>query len=169
MDGRKARDHSMGVFHGQGIGGSYVRPLLNRALLLFVGSAALLQGCAKERSPEARIRAVIETAEQAAEARDSSDVLALMSPQFREAGGLDRNGVGQYLRAYFLAHPSIHLLTRVESIEFPAPDLGRARVTVGLVGRESGATLDLATEVHRFDLQFELQEGDWRLTYGKLL
>jgi hypothetical protein len=143
-----------------------LRPLFNAALLLLVFLSGALHGCADEDSAEGQVRRAIEAAELAAEARDASDLADLMSPHFREAHGLDREAVERYLRGYFLAHPSVHLLTRVEAIEFPAPDQARAQVTVGLVGLDSDSNLDVAAKLYRFDLQFDREDDDWRVSYA---
>ena len=42
------------------------------------------------------------------------------------------------LAGYFIANQSIHLLTRIDKIDFPASDEARLQVTVGMVGREAG-------------------------------
>ena len=105
------------------------------ALLVAIALAA----CGSDTSPEDAVRAVIDTAEEAAEARDASKLLRLVAPDYRDARGNGADEIGRYVRGYLLAHQSVHLLTRIESIEFPGTDLARVKATVGMAGREAEA------------------------------
>jgi hypothetical protein len=102
---------------------------------------AALAGCGREESPETQVRSVVAAGEAAAEARDVGGVLELVSPAFRDEHGGGPDELKQSLRGYFVMHPSVHLLTRVESVEFPYRDYARVQLKVGMLGRESaGAT-----------------------------
>src|SRR5687767_9468747 len=94
----------------------------------------LLAGCSDDGSPEEQVRAVIESMEVAAEARDVGDLMEHISVNFRDAQGQDRTEASRYARGYFVANQSVHLLTRIESLEFPAPDEARLKVQVGMAG-----------------------------------
>ena len=87
------------------------------------------------RSPEQQVRSVIDSMELAAEARDVGDLMEHVSAAYRSADGQDRGGTSRYVRGYFVANQSIHLLTRIESLEFPAPDEARVKLQVGMAGR----------------------------------
>jgi hypothetical protein len=131
----------------------------------FWAGLALLAGCSEPDSPETRLRAVVTEAEDAAEERDVAAVLDHVSAGFRDDRGRGREELGQYLRGYFAMHPSVHLLTRIESIEFPYRDYARLRLTLGTLGRRSaGATsFDLAADVHDVALELALEDGEWRV------
>lgn len=64
-----------------------------------------------------------------------------------------------------MAHQSVRLISRVESIEFEGTELARVAVTVGMLGREAGSdsAWDLAGDVWRFDLMLAREGGDWRV------
>ena len=132
------------------------------ALLVAIALAA----CGSDTSPEDAVRAVIDTAEEAAEARDASKLLRLVAPDYRDARGNGADEIGRYVRGYLLAHQSVHLLTRIESIEFPGTDLARVKATVGMAGREAEAAgaWDLAADVYEFDVTLALEDGEWRVT-----
>ncbi len=139
---------------------------MNKRIFGVVGLAIGLAGCGTPDSPEARVRAVIAAAEQAAEARDVSAVMELVSPDYADADGRQAAELSRYLRGYFIANQSIHLLTRVDSLEFPARDVAELEVTVAMVGREAEAesAWDLAADVHSFRLTLMEKDGDWRVT-----
>jgi hypothetical protein len=139
------------------------------SVFLVFGALASVCGCGDSDSPEAQIRQTIAAMEEAAEARDVGDLVQHISPQFRDANGRDGKELSQYVRGYFIANQSIHLLTRIESIEFPTQDEARAKVTVGMVGREAAESnsWNLAAEVHDFDVTFMREEGEWKVSHTK--
>lgn len=125
----------------------------------------LLAACSREPSPEDQIRAVIVAAEEGAEARELSAVMDLVSERYSDLRGQDKAGVRGVLRGYFLVNQSIHLLTRVESVQFPSEEVATARVTVGMLGRQDGGSGDwsLAADVYEFDVRLLDEGGEWRL------
>lgn len=128
-----------------------------------------LAGCGRAPSPEDEIRAVIGALESAAEARDVGDLMQHVSSAYRDAYGSGSREASRYARGYFIAHQSIHLLTRVESLEFPSPEEARAKVLVGMVGREADAASawDLAADLYEFDVSLVKEDGDWKVTYAQ--
>lgn len=132
---------------------------------LLVTAAMLLGGCGRGDTPEAQVRAVIAAGEAAAEARDLSGILEHVSPDFRSDSGGGPDELRQVLRGYLVMHQSVHLLTRVDSVEFPYRDYARVRLTVGMLGSESsGATaFDLAADVHDVALELRLEGDAWQV------
>ena len=128
---------------------------------------ALLAACSDPGSPEQQVRAVIESMEAAAEARDVGDLMQHVSANYRDAQGQDRAEASRYARGYFVANQSVHLLTRIESLKFPSPDEARVKLQVGMAGRsgEPGAA-SLNANLYDFDLAL-IREGDeWKLSYA---
>jgi hypothetical protein len=125
----------------------------------------MLAACSREPSPEDRVREVIATAEAAAEARDLSDTMQLVSERYADVRGQDKAAIRDLMRGYFLINQSIHLLLSVDDIEFPANDMARMRVTVGMLGRQDAGVDDwsLAADVYEFDIQLLNEDDDWRL------
>jgi hypothetical protein len=145
-------------------------PQSSRVVRRFASGAltALLlaaSGCGAPVTPESRVRAVVAEGERAAEARDLGGLMALVSPDFQDGRGGDREELKRYLRGYFVMHQSVHLLTRIESVEFPYEDYARVRLTIGALGRESAAAtaLDLAADVHDVALELRLEGDEWRV------
>ncbi|MCU0975178.1 MAG: nuclear transport factor 2 family protein [Steroidobacteraceae bacterium] len=135
------------------------------SLAALVVLGALLSGCGQPDSPEAQVRAVVQEAKEAAEARDASRLFDLIAPDYRDPRGFDADELERYLRGWLIAHQRVRLLTRVESIEFPAEDLARLSVTVGMVGREAGAEAwNLAADVYDIDVTLARENGEWRVT-----
>jgi len=138
------------------------------------GSIALLAvltlgACRSPDSPEAQVRQAVAAMETAAEARDVGDLMELVAEDFRDAYGRGAPELARYVRGYFIANQSIHLLTRIEGLEFPSADEARLRVTVAMVGREAEAASawNLAADIHDFDVTLRRQDGRWKVTYAQ--
>lgn len=129
----------------------------------------LLAGCSSPDSPEVQVRQVIDQMEAAAEARDTGDFMEFVSDNFRDEYGQGPDAAARYARGYFIANQSLHLLTRVNSIEFPAPDEARADISVGMVGREADAATawNLAADLYDFDVVLRREGDEWKVTYAK--
>ncbi len=131
------------------------------ALMVF---GALASGCGQPDSPESQVRAVVAEAREAAEARDASRLFGLIASDYRDPRGFGADELKRYLRGWLIAHQSVRLLTRVNSVEFPAEGLARLSVTVGMVGRETGGEAwDLAADVYDLDVTLAREDGEWRV------
>ena len=124
-----------------------------------------LVGCGAKTSAEEEVRALVTSAEEAAEARDVGDVMKLIADDYADAQGFDKTQLTNFLRGYFVIHPKIELVVDIGAVEFPAEGLARTRLTIAMVGtqgagNDASATGDLET------VQLELQrKGDeWRVT-----
>ena len=128
---------------------------------------ALLTACSDGASPEQQVRAVIDSMEVAAEARDVGDLMEHLSDNYRDAQGQDRQQAALYARGYFISNQSVHLLTRIESLEFPAPDEARVKLQVGMAGRggETGSG-GLSADLHDFDLVLVREGSEWKVSYA---
>ena len=139
-------------------------PALRNCLVAGAMAAVLLSGCGREEGPEQQLRAVVAEAEAAGEARSPRAVLKLLAPDFRAGDGADTATLERYLRGWFLAHPSVHLLTRVERLELLADDLAEMDVTVAMLGSEADASFDLAADVYLVELTLAREGDEWLVT-----
>ncbi len=122
-------------------------------------------GCGPPGTPEDEIRALVDEAEVAAEARDAPELRALVADDYQDAAGRDASDVRNLLHAWLVAHPSVNLLTRIDSIELDGTEQARVRVTVGLLGREAKgkSDWDLAADLERLDIRLARDDGgEWR-------
>jgi hypothetical protein len=128
------------------------------ASLIFVATIlvamTLLAACGKKSSDEEQVRALIDSVEAAAEARDASDVLEHIADDYADSSGLDKTQLRDFLRGYFLSHPKLELLVNIESLEFPVDGLAQAVVTV--------ATMELNDpDLQRLKVEFRRKDGQW--------
>jgi hypothetical protein len=137
-----------------------------------VASAALVlvlvlaAGCGGDGTPEDEIRALVNEAEAAAEERDAAALRDLVADDYRDPEGRDADDIRTYLHGYIALHPSLNLITRIDSIKLEGTEQARIAVTVGMLGRTAGddAGWDLAGDVYRLDLRLAREDGGaWRL------
>lgn len=129
----------------------------------------LLGACSSPDNPETQVRRAVAAMEKAAEARDVGDLMELVAQDFRDAYGRGVPELARYVQGYFIANQSIHLLTRIDRLEFPSADEARLRVTVAMVGREAEAASawNLAADIHDLDVTLRRQDGRWKVTYAQ--
>ena len=151
-------------------------PLQSIAIRMILLAAALIcAGCGSSDSPEQQVRTVLEQMETAAEARDVGELMEHISEDYRDSNGLGPQEAARYVRGYFIANQSIHLLTRVEDITFPIADEARAKVLVGMVGREAATTNDssdwgdLAADIYQFEITFRREDEQWKVSFARWL
>ena len=134
--------------------------------LIFLGLVLWLAGCSEPETPEARLRALIESAEQAAENREGRLLRGYIADSYRDPDGRDRRTVDGILRLVLLRHESIHLLTRISEIGFPEDGRAHAVVYVAMAGRPIAGPAQLAAlraSLYRFELGFVDEDGEWRV------
>lgn len=128
---------------------------------------ALLSGCNGEPdSAETRLRQILAEAEEAAERRETGFFRTLIAEDYTDRHGRSRSNMIDLARVYFLRNQSIHILSRIEAIEFSAPELARIELVAGLAGRdqEPSSAWEIQADVYRFELEMRLgDEGDWKL------
>jgi hypothetical protein len=142
------------------------RALRPRRILPWLATCLLLAGCGTDTTPEQQVRAVIATAQAAAAERNLSGIMDLVSPRYEDGRGGSAVELSRTLRGYFIANQSVHLLTRVESVEFPYKDMARVHLTVGTLGRKASPadTLELAADLQDVHLELRLERGEWKVT-----
>ena len=125
----------------------------------------LAAGCRPSSTPEDEIHALVATAEESAEARDASALKDLVADDYEDPDGRSAADIRSYLHGWLVAHQTVRLISRVDSIELEGTELARVAVTVGMLGRDaaSDSAWDLAGDVWRFDLMLAREGGSWRV------
>ncbi len=129
-------------------------------------ACAVLAGCGPTTTPEQQVRTVIAKAEAAAEERNLSGLMDLVSPRYEDEQGGSAVELTRTIRGYFIVNQSVHLVTRIESVEFPYKDMARVHLTVGTLGRKAvpADTFDMAADVHEVEVELQLERGEWKVT-----
>lgn len=137
------------------------------ALLLLLPLLASCSG--DDTSPESRIRALLNTAEEAVESRSLSAVSPLLSPAFSDSAGQDKQALLRLLGGYFVTHQSIHLLTQVSRLDLIGPDRAHVTLYVAVAGqplKTVSQLISLRAELIRLDLSLAEEAGEWLVVSG---
>ncbi len=124
----------------------------------------LLTACGGGASsdPEAEVREWLSRGELAAEEKDRGDLLDMISENYADSRGNDRDSVGDILRLYFFRQESIALLTSIDEITFYADTAALVNMTVGMAGTNGGA-LGFRADAYRFELELQQPDDEWIL------
>src|SRR5262245_39128246 len=131
--------------------------------------AMLAAGCrSAPDSPEAQIRALIAKAEKAAEEKDLATLKSLVSDRYSDEQRRDKRTVVGTVGYVLLRNKSIHLLTQVRTIEFPAPKQADCVVFVAMAARAMQGIDELSrlhADIYRVDFS-AADEGtaNWKVT-----
>ena len=138
-----------------------------RALATCVAFAVCSLACSRDAtSPEDRVRALLVALEESAQKRDAGEMKQHVSESYSDAQGNDKRAIAQLVAFHLVRNQSVHLLTRVRSVEIAAPGQARAEVLVAMAGTEIDgpeALLALRADLYRFDLGFAEEDGAWRV------
>ena len=130
------------------------------AWLLLVSVA----GCGSQ-DPDAAIRELIDQGETAAEERDTGFFRSVLSVNYSDARGNDRDRLIAMLRGGFLTHESIEVVTRTESVALNGTDAAEVVMFAGVIGRRAGGSLigGLDGQLYRIELELVNNGGDWEI------
>jgi ketosteroid isomerase-like protein len=142
-----------------------LRPVLMIVLVLM----PLADGCSKE-TEEDRVKKVITSVQKAAEEKKISAVLDHVSKNYLDPQGNDYNGIKGLLAFYFFRHQKV-------SVYMPNVDIvvtgqtAKAQFQAILTGRgtgeSAGGVLPEALGAYTFDVLFNKENGQWRVTSAK--
>jgi hypothetical protein len=123
----------------------------------------LLAACGgDENSPESEIREWVTRGELAAEEKDRSELLDMISVNYADSHGNDRKHVGDLLRLYFLRQNSVALLTSIDDISMSGDTAAKVQVAVGMAGTRDDA-LGFDADAYNFEFELIKTDDDWLL------
>jgi hypothetical protein len=141
-----------------------------RRRVALLAAISALAGAACSSGPdsaEAQIRALLGEMEVAAEQKQLGRLKAVVSEQYTDEQGNDRQAVVGLLAYHFLRNQTVHLLSRVAAIELPEPGRATARVYVAMAGRpipDVDALARLRANLYHFEFAFEDLGKSWQVT-----
>jgi len=123
----------------------------------------LLSACGGSATdPEAALREWVARGEAAAEGKDRRGLLELISADYADSRGNDRDKIGDILRAYFFRQQSIALLTGIDEITFYDDTAAQVTLRVGMAGTNGGA-LGFSADAYQFELELQKPDDEWLL------
>ena len=152
-----------GTIQGVGVTRSVeVRHETMRYLMLGM-TMFLLTACGEPVSdPEAELRDWVARGEVAAEEKDRGELLDMISENYVDSRGNERDDIGNILRAYFFRQQSIALLIGIDEITFYDDTAAQLSLSVGMAGTNGGA-LGFNADAYRFELELQKPDDEWML------
>jgi hypothetical protein len=138
---------------------------LNTQLTLIAFLALFISSCDnKQISTQDEIRQFIDKGIQAAEQRNSSELLDMVKPDYHDQKGNNKNQLSGLLRLYFLRNKSIYLFSKIKDIQITGNQNAKVQLYVAMAGKQiSDITLlsNYRASIYRFELQLVKPDGDW--------
>ena len=116
--------------------------------------------------PEEALRSWVRHGEEFAEARDRRELVDMISPDYTDARGNNRDDIENLFRLYFLRQQKVALITRIEDIEVYGGTAAKLLLTVGMAGTNDGA-FGFSADAYEFEMEFELDDDEWLLTSAR--
>ena len=140
---------------------------MNRVLsaILLVGLVAM-PTCRKRLSVQEQVREVIARAVEGVRERKVKKVVAIVSSQYADKEGRDRQAIADLVRAHILIRPNLYLVTRISSVDCEQPGQCDALVLAAMASVPTETLSDLArsqADLYRFDLSLVDEDGSWRV------
>ena len=124
---------------------------------------AVLGACgAPEGSPEEQLRQWVSRGQAAAEDKQRSDLVDMISPSYIDSRDHDHGDIDKMLRAYFFRQHSISLLTNIEEIRVYGDSAAEIDLTVGMAGSNDGV-FGFSADAYRFQLELARDDDEWLL------
>ena len=135
-------------------------------LALFALLVALIAGCDGEpQSPEDEIRQLIDRAIEAAENRDTGDLMDLVADGYTDQRKNDKQRLKTMVRALFFRHKNIFLFKRISDIRISGTNLASVELFVAMTGQRLSDITKLANfraQIYRFELEL-VKDDEWRV------
>jgi hypothetical protein len=121
-------------------------------------------------SPETEIQSFVAKVQTAAEERNARELRSLVAEDYVDAQGHDHKAIERLIRLHVFRNQSIHIFTRIQTIEFPEPERALVIVMAALAGRPVASADQLAglnANLYRFNLELIRQgRDDWLVKHA---
>lgn len=126
--------------------------------------ATTLVACTPPTDAETALRAWIANGARALEREDRRELMAMVSPAYADARGLDREDIDRLLRVLFLRQDGITVVTRIEDIKVYDESAADLSLTAILAGSSEAKILGFDADALRLKLEVVDDDGHWLLT-----
>ena len=135
--------------------------------LITAFSCAVLIACGDPPgNTEDQIRAWVDRGHEAAEEKDRSELVDMISPSYADSRGNSRDDISNLFRAYFFRTSKVGLLVSVDDIEIFDETAAEVMLTVGMAATTNSA-LGFNADAYKFALELENDGDEWLLVSGR--
>lgn len=134
-----------------------------RSWLLLIAALLALGACGKDPTPpEEALTAWVTAAEVAAQNKERTALLELISPDYADARGNDRGALERMLRVWFLRQQSIALLINIDNSEVFNDTAAQLKLTVGMAGTNNNV-LGFSADAYQAEFDMVSHNDEWLL------
>ena len=112
--------------------------------------------------PEEALRQWVADAEAAAEDLDRRGIVAMVSENYADGRGNNRDDLNKLLRLYFLRQKSVVLVMKIDELTVIDETAAQLLVTAAGVGTTTRA-LGVNADTYQFSLELEKNDNEWML------
>lgn len=129
-----------------------------------------ITSCSDEvTSPEEEIKQYIKSGKLATEERNHSELADLIDERYKDQRDWNKLDIKKVARAYFFTHKNIHLLTKIDSIDFQNKNSAFVVLHVAMAGNvitDLNSLSSLRARIYKFELQL-IKNDVWLLQQAK--
>ncbi len=144
----------------------YCRFVLPRNAIASVVFLLLCSACGEKVGPEQELRQWLSDGQAAAEAKQRSRLVAMISSSYADVNGYQRSQISNMLSVYFLRQKTVKLLTSIDDIRVFGETAAEIDLNVGMAGSNESA-LGFSARAYRFELELERDGDEWLLTSAR--
>jgi hypothetical protein len=137
-------------------------------ILKIVIVCLLVHGCGgSPDTPEEALQRWVADAQAATENKDHGALMSMLSRNYADARGNDKDAIDQMLRFYFLRQGGVVLVSKIEDIVVSGGTAATIRLTAGMAGGSRDNALGFSADAYRFELELEDDGDDWLLVAAR--
>lgn len=135
----------------------------SRRSAAFVCLAALTAtSCTPPPAPEHAVETWISDAAAAFEAGDRRELLGMISDNYADSRGHERDDIDRLLRLHFLRNPDSAVAAKIDDVTIIAGTAASVSLTAGVLG-DDGGTFGFSADAWNLELELEKNGDDWLL------
>jgi len=140
---------------------------ITKHLLLVLLLCSGLQACGDPPSPpEEAIRTWVSQGQLLAEEKDRNGLVDMISPNYADARGNERDDIENMFRLYFMRMNNVELLTSINDIRVFGDSAAELDMTVGMAATNDGV-LGFSADAYNFEMELILDGDEWLLISGR--
>jgi hypothetical protein len=140
-------------------------------LIAIIMVAALSASCGGPTgTADEALRGWVDAAETAAEDLDRRTLVSMISENYADARGNDRDGLDRLLRLYFLQQKTVALVMTIDELTVSDESAAEIMLTVAGIGT-TGRAFGVNADAYQFSLELENVNDEWKLigaSWGEL-
>jgi hypothetical protein len=130
--------------------------------MLILAAAVVVAACARTDA-ETEIRSLLERAEAAVEQRQTGFFRELLSDNYVDRAGRNKDSLIDQIRGYFFVNPGIEVIKYIEEIRLDGETAAEVVLRLAVVGARGGSLTEIDADFYRLELELERARDGWQI------